>query len=227
MVRNEVKFSEYKKHINEGDILLFRGTNLISKFIRSSSETPYSHVGVASWINGKANTNEGILECVEFREGSLLAGLFGFPGGGGGRSVNLKQQVKKYSGLIDVYRVSPIFFSYKLNDNKEIILSEKAFDGKSVTTIMRQMTGLPYGWRRVWWMFKHKLLCYRLSSDYQSITDDNLNDIVYPVCSTALSYAHNVNGFDLVNNRNDEWTEPGDIAKSSQTHYLFTLKCDE
>ena len=52
---------------------------------------------------------------------------------------------------------------------------------------------------------------------------DELEDMVYPVCSTSVSYSFNKSEFDLVKNRSDEWTEPGDIAKSSGINYLFTV----
>lgn len=220
----EKKYEDIKKYINEGDVLLYRGQGLVSKLIGSSTETPYSHIGIASWVNGNSNTKDGILECVEFREGSLLAGMFGLSGSGGGRSVNLHQEVKKFPGRIDVYRPDPIFFNYDFDEElKEFILSEKAFDGKKVSVIMRKMTGLPYGWKRIWWMFRHKLLSYKLFGNTDKLVCDRLDDIIYPVCSTAVAYAFNSNGYDLVNNRSDEWTEPGDIAKSTQLNYLGTL----
>lgn len=218
------KYEEIKTKIDEGDILLFRGKGLIAKLIGSSTKTPYSHIGVASWTNGNVHTQEGILECIEFREGSLLAGIFGLSGGGGGRSVNLCQQVKKYSGCIDVYRPNPIFFNYTVDkENKSFILTKKDFDGKKVTATMRRMTGLPYGWRRIWWMFKHQLLMYKFFGNRDSLINDQLQDIIYPVCSTAVAYSFNSNGYDLVNNRSDQWTEPGDIALSTNIHYLGTL----
>lgn len=207
-------YLEVKRYINEGDVLLFRGKGFLSKIIGSSTETPYSHVGLASWINGRANTDDGILECVEFREGS------------GGRSINLHQAVKKHDCCIDVYRPNPVFFSYIFDENndKKIVLSQKEFDGKAVTNIMRKMTGLPYGWRRILWMFRHKLFMFRLFGNTNKLILDELNDMIYPVCSTAVAYSYNSNGYDLVKNRSDEWTEPGDIAKSTQLNYLFTLR---
>jgi len=223
-IRTNYEYDAVKTKIREGDVLLFRGQGWISHFIGTSTETPYTHVGVASWINGNANKQEGILECVEFREGSMLSGLFGWAGAGGGRSVNLYQAVKKHPGCIDVYRPDPVFHEYHWDlIKKEFLLSQKDFDGKAVTRIMRRMTGLPYGWRRIWWIFKHKLLTYRIFRNTSDLVCDELDEIIYPVCSTAVAYAFTVNGFDLVNNRSDEWTEPGDLAKSAHLNYLGTL----
>ena len=218
MTRRERKYNDVKHKIKEGDVLLFRGKSFISKMIGSSTETPYSHAAVASWVDGGANTPDGILECVEFREGSILTR------GGGGRSVNLHREVIKHSGNIDVYRPDPKFFTYTFDMTiKDFILTEKEFDGKAVTDIMRRMTGLPYGWRRLWWIFKHKLWLYKLFSDRNALISDELEDIVYPVCSTSIAYAFTKTGCDLVNNRSDNWTEPGDLAKSTQLNYLATL----
>jgi hypothetical protein len=224
VLRIERRYNEIKKYINEGDVLLYRGSTFVSRLISTSSGTPYSHVGVASWVDGNSNTEDGILECVDFREGFLLAGLFGLSGNDGGRSVNLNQQVKKFPGQIDVYRPNPVFFSYFFDEiTKEFTLIEKQFDGKAVTRIMRRMTGLPYGWKKIWWMIKYKLWILDLFKDKDSLICDTLEDIVYPVCSTVTSYAFNQPGFDLVHNRSDEWTEPGDIAKSSGLNYWTTL----
>jgi len=208
------KYSEIKKYINEGDVILFRGKGLFSKLIGSYTETPYSHVGLASWVNGNSNTDEGVLEILEFTEGS------------GGRAVNFEQMVKKNPKKIDIYRPNPSFFiiEYSEKENKTII-KEKIFSGKTVTTIMRKMTGLPYGWKRIWWIFRHKLFLYKIFMDTNKLRLDSLGgEMIYPVCSTAVAYSFNCNGYDLVKNRSDERTEPGEIAKSTQLNYLFTLE---
>lgn len=220
------RYVDIKPHINEGDVLLFRGQGLISKLIGSSSESLYSHVGIASWINGNANTSHGILECVEFREGSLIAGMLGLSGAGSGRSVNLYQEVKKHSGRIDVYRPNPVFYNCEFNSvNRQFVVTKKKFDGKKVTTTMRQLTGRDYDWNRIWWMFKHKLLIWKIFGNFEDINDDSYDeDVVYPVCSTSISYAFHKNGFDLVKNKSYNATEPGHIAMSSELNYLGTLQ---
>lgn len=217
-------YDEIKPYINEGDILLFRGQGIVSKIISSMSRTPYSHVALASWVNGRANTPKGILECVEFREGSALAGLWNQNAAGGGRSISLKQCVKQYPNQIDVYRPVPSFTSLVFNpETKTIEIEKKEFNGRAVTDIMRDMAGLPYGWRRIWWMTKHKLLLLRFNVDKESLTHDKLGEIIYPVCSTSVAYCFNYYGYDLIHNRSDESTEPGDIALSPRINYLFTL----
>ena len=223
MIHNK-KYIDFKEYINEGDILLFRGKGLISKLIGSSTQTPYSHVGIASWVNGSSNTKDGILECVEFREGSLIAGILGLSDGGVGRSVNLYQEVKKNSGTIDVYRPDPYFFNYVFNkETKQFDLIKKRFDGKKVTSIMRQITGISYGWKRIFWIIKHKLLLWKIFGNFDYYINDDDEDIVYPVCSTSAAYCFNKPGYDLVKNKNHNATEPGHISTSGNLNYLATL----
>jgi len=210
--RKHLKFSEARQYLKEGDVLLFRGTGIVSFFIKRASEGKYSHVGVASAVGSNGST---IWECVEFREGK------------GGRTVNLEQYVKQHSGTIDVYRpkseIKKAFFEQ--NKAKKWSYGEKvvAFNGKCVTNIMRRMTGLPYGWKRIWWMAKNKLPFLRLFLDTESVATDSPQDIIYPVCSTAVAYSFSRCGYDLVHHRSDQWTEPSDVARSSLLHYLFTL----
>lgn len=203
-------YAEAKLLLNEGDILLFRGQGLISTLIGLATDTPYSHVGIASWINGE----DSLWMCVEFREGK------------GGRSINLENEVKRLPEQIDVYRPAEMFDSYVFDkETKRVKKLQRVFDGKKVTRIMQKATGLPYSFKRVWWMTKRKLIIFRLFKKYfeKDLIDDKMKEMVFPVCSTVVAHAFNANGYDLINNRSDEASEPGDIAKSTRTNYLFTL----
>lgn len=206
-----LSWKEAKPLINEGDVLLFRGQSWISKMISSQTQTAYSHVGIASWVNGDSNTDDGLLECVEFREGY------------GGRAISLHRAVLDNPGIIDVYRPVPYFSELKFNtETKQTDLIRREFNGKAVTRIMRKMTGLPYGWRRIFWMIKHKLVFIRLLNK-EHLADDTLKEIIYPVCSTSASYAFSYNDFDLLKNKSNEAMEPGHVAHSPRINYLFTL----
>lgn len=217
-----INFDKAKLLIEEGDILLFRGTGWASYFIRKAVHGKYSHVGICSFTNG--NKEKSILECVEFREGSFLASFFNKNAGGGGRAVNLKIQVENNPGLIDVYRPVPYFASWEFDAAKNMCnLSRRKYNGKLVTRTMRQMTGLPYGWKRIIWMAKRNLSLVSLFYSSDDLVDDTLKDIIYPVCSTAIAYSFSKNGYDLIPNRSDEFTQPSDIANSSRLSYLFTL----
>lgn len=204
-------YSVAKPLIQEADLLLFRGTSLVSWFIGKATESRYSHVGMASWVNG--NTDPGaVLECIEFREG------------GGGRAMNLERVVRRYPETIDVYRPIPVWASWEFDPvTHETKLVEKEFDGKAVTRTMRKLTGLPYGWRRMWWIAKHKMVGLRFLYNQDDLMIDDVEDVVYPVCSTAAAYAYNKNGYDLMHNRSDQWTQPSDIAMSTRLAGLFTL----
>lgn len=205
--------------VQEGDVLLFRGSGITGALIQRAGEGQYSHVGIASWAQSK------ILECVEFREGNPLFRLiFGGNSGGGGRSVSLFNEVNKYPGRIDVYRPVEHFAIYSFDKKfKKVGYKRTKFDGYKVTQVMRSMTGLPYGWKRIYWMAKKKLAGLRLFYNMSDLVDDTVKDVIYPVCSTALAYSFSVNGYDLVNHRSDEYTEPSDFARSSRLSYLFTL----
>jgi len=199
-----------KDYLEEADILLFRSKSWTSFFIRQASRSTYSHVGLASWHNGCSN---GLWELVEFREFK------------GGRTTSLERAVQKDSGKIDVYRPSYsrqhlVFNKNTMSVNEEWITIDK----KAITLLMRKLTGLPYGWKRIWWFAQWYIPGLRLIYDVNKIMDDTVGEVIYPVCSTAISYAFSYNDFDLLNNRSDEWVQPGDIALSSNLNYMFTLK---
>lgn len=200
-------FQEASKHIKEGDILLFRGVGLVAKFIMVYGGGKYSHVGLASFSkNGRS-----IIECVEFREGK------------GGRTVNLEHQVELHDGLIDVYRPASHYEKITFINNR---LKKKTikFNGKAVTNCLRRLTGLPYGWKRIWEIFKMKMIVIRLFFVPKNLTDDNPSEFVYPVCSSVVASCFSSIGYDLVTNKNDQYIEPSQISNSPLIHYLFTIK---
>ena len=204
-------YDEVEQLIKEGDVLLFRGQSWISKLLKISGEGVHTHVAIASWHNGDSEFSP-ILECVEFKEGK------------GGRSVNLKRQIMENDCLIDVYRPIPSFTNVTYNrDAQTIDIEEKPYNGKLVTNTMRQMTGLPYGWRRIIWIAQHKMLGLRLFYSKENLVDDTLKEMIYPVCSTAIAYSFSKHGYDLIKNKSDEWTEPSHIATSARLNYLLTL----
>jgi hypothetical protein len=200
-------YNEWKYLIKEGDILLFKGNSLYSKFIQVAGNSPYTHVGIASWHND-------ILECVEFHEKH------------GGRSINLENYIQTDNREIDVYRSIPYFLSLKYNPTtKNTDVSRVVFDGKKLTDCMRGLSGLPYGWKRIWWIVCRKFAGLRLFYNTNKTIDDTHKDeIIYPVCSTALSHCSSGNSYDFVHNRSDEWTEPGDFARSTRLYHIFNIK---
>lgn len=203
-----INFHIAKNYIQEGDILLFRGTGCIARWIKKAGKGIYSHVGLASW---RDDAKKSFIECVEFREWK------------GGRTVSLLGQVRLFPGQIDVYRVCPehIKFSTTINDTQIAISQHKiAYDGLKATDYMRELTGLPYGWSRIINILKYHAPLTRWIFNVD-INDEK--DNIYPICSTAVVEAIRKHYIDLVPFKSDNTTEPSDIARSSCINYLFTL----
>lgn len=166
----------------------------------------HSHVGMASWY-------EDTLECVEFREFK------------GGRTVALRLQVEENDGNIDVFRPKPLFPVLE-SIGKYI---DVGYNGHAATRWMRKMTGLPYGWDRIWMLAKYHLLGIRWFTP-PNFDDKSTNGHVYPVCSTAIATAIRMGGYsglaDLRPLKSDHVMTPPDIASSPVLDYIFTLKKD-
>ena len=204
-----LSYVEAKELIQEGDILLFRGTGLISSFIKMAGEGEYSHIAVASRHNGT-------WEAVEFREWY------------GGRTVNLENYIrecKKSKTEIDIYRPTNIFRSIKFDyKTREFLFIDKDFNGKIVTDCMRNLTGLPYSYRRIWLIFKIKLFRWHILWDIKKITNEiPTQEVIYPVCSTVLEHCFAIKGFPILKRKSDQFTEPSDFSRSPRLNYLFTL----
>lgn len=209
MNRHFLEFDKASEVLQEGDVLLFEGEGLTSFLIRRATEGVYSHVGVAS---AHGTNGSRIWECVEFKEHK------------GGRAINLRQYVESHKGFIDVFRVSDtkVVNHYNHMEHK-VVETVRGLNYKNVTNTMRKMTGLPYGWRRIFWMAQNHIPLLRLFYNIDSVVNDASKDLIYPVCSTAVAYSFAKEGFDLVHHRSDMSTAPSDIARSPLLNYLFTL----
>lgn len=201
-----IKFKDAKYLIQEGDVLLFRGQGIASFFIGGVSSSHYTHTGIVS-----ANIyNERIFwECVEFREWK------------GGRTIGLERYVKENPFIIDVYRPNSTYNTFEFRDGSFVEIS-KRYDPRAVTDDMRRLTGLPYGWSRIWRFFKLSTFL-RLFKSADQISRDLPNEPVNPVCSTALAYAFANNGFDLMRNKSDDYMQPSDVSRSLFLNYIFTF----
>jgi hypothetical protein len=200
-------YEQWKYLVKEGDVLLFKGNKIYSRFLSVATDSPYTHCGVASWHND-------ILECVEFHEKY------------GGRAVNLENYLKVDTRVIEIFRPLPIFPWQSFNlETGQVDVENIKFVGTKVTDSMRGLTGLPYGWRRIWWIAKHKMAGFRLfyNPSRAAVDSDATEQVIYPVCSTALAYAFSHNDYDLVANKADEWTEPAHIANSTRIDKLFNI----
>jgi hypothetical protein len=201
-----------RKVIEEGDVLLFRGTGLVSYIIKKAGRGLYSHAALASW---QGEQGKSLLECVEFREWH------------GSRTVSLSSQVNLFSGYIDVYRPCSQFreLNIKFDDAGQPIINEiiKTFNGRAVTDNMRELTGLVYGWDRIFAISTYKLPFLRLFAPIE--IDDETRDLSM-VCSTSIAYLFRQHYTDLVRFKPDTHTEPSDLARSPILNYLFTLEKD-
>lgn len=74
----------------DGDLLLFRGTGLVSRAIQQMGMSEYSHIAMLGWWNKGTEHHPMVLETREFK---------------GSRSVTLASQVERNPGRIDVYRL--------------------------------------------------------------------------------------------------------------------------
>jgi hypothetical protein len=182
--------------LHEGDVLLFRNPGFpslgwgICKYTRGI----HSHVGIASKVDG----DWMIIEQREFR---------------GGREVRLDSQVNKKG--IDVYRICSYITTP--DDMSHSFTKEVA---RRVCRTARSLTGIRYGWKNIWTIFKAYAPFIRLIQDNKS--KDDVTDAF--VCSTVVSYAYRKNFIDLCPNLDDTRTSPADIARCGLLRYVCTLK---
>jgi hypothetical protein len=198
-------FNTAKRFINDGDVLLFRGSGLGSKLIKIASRGPYSHAGLVYRDNN-------ILKTAEFREwkGCLSQGLYG--------------QVLKYPNQIDVFRISKKAEVFSLtNEVQPAVISDWiSYKPQKAVGFILELSGLPYGWKRIWYMSLQFVPILRLFFK-PSFKDRSEDKDLYPVCSTVVASAIRKAFVDLVPNLSDYEVTPSDLARSPLMHYLCTL----
>jgi hypothetical protein len=194
---NFVPYHEAENQIKESDVLLFRGEGLVSWLIKRYSSGVHSHVGMAHW-------DDDDLQCVEFREFK------------GGRAVSLKRVIETHPNNVDVFRAAR---HIEFEDNDYIFTDDVA---NKIADAMKDITGLPYGWKNFWKLGKHYLPFCRLAE--QNIKDDDPTNVF--VCSTAVAYAYRVAYVDPVPYLADSAVTPADLARSSIFQYKFTIEKD-
>ena len=212
-----IPYHEAKTYIKEADVLLFRGRGLSSWLIKRYGSGIHSHAGMAHWDDDK-------LECVEFREFK------------GGRAVSLKSQVATHPDNIDVFRPAHILHHNQFSvwpetdlqsvkveytEQEQINIFSASMAG-SVTDVMLELTGLPYGWKNIWKLARHYLPFARLAK--QNIKDDDPMNVF--VCSTAVAYAFRKAYVDPVPYLADAAVMPADLARSALFKYQFTISKD-
>lgn len=194
---------EAKPLIKEADLLFVNGVEWFSPLVKWWTKSQYSHVALASWADKCY-----LLEIIEFHAAR-----------GGGATINYDSYFPKYSGHVDVYRPDIQYEDRVFNPITKVVDTNFIpLDAKAITNDMRLLTGIPYGYWRLW-----KLFTELFSTSVEDLTGDNERDIIYPVCSTAVAYCFEKNGFLLLRHRNYEWMTPGNLAMSPTLNYLFTI----
>jgi len=200
---NPIKYDQAKELIQEGDILLFRGSGAIGFLIKRYTGGIHSHVALA-------HKDGDVLECVEFREFM------------GGRSVSLKSQVDNSPLNIDVFRPVKSISYEEMDAEGNTKLIEKNYTEETASAMTEDIirwTGQPYGWSNIWKMFLRFIPGARLFQ--QNINDDEVAKA--KVCSTAVTVALRRNFMDPVPYLADDRVSPADLARSPILQYLFTI----
>lgn len=128
-------------------------------------------------------------------------------GGCGARVVTLSSQVKKCPGRIDVYRPR---------------IDHDAFRNDIAADVVFRFAGQPYGWLAI---LLTAIFCLPgLRRFLRPPSDDGwFARWLLPYCSALYSWGDRKGGFDPCPGLADDWTTPGDLARSSRMDYLFTL----
>ena len=201
-----VAYQKARGLIKEGDILLFRGSGLISFFIKVFTGGLHSHAAIAHW-------DDEVLQCVEFREFK------------GGRIVSLSGQVETNTNNIDIFRPANCISFDEYIDGSiktvEICYTEEKAEKTAKQVIM--WSGKPYGWSNILNMFKRYVPFVRM---FTGNTNDNSLTETY-VCSTAVAVAVRQNFTDLVPFMSDDLVSPADLARSPLLRYMFTIERDK
>ncbi len=77
-------YNQYRDQMKDGDVLLFKGSGVLSRIIQWKTKSAYSHAGLVVWWNGRLM----VLEAV----------------GKGVRATPISYNLKKYAGGIDYFR---------------------------------------------------------------------------------------------------------------------------
>lgn len=175
--------------IQSADLLLFRRPGSL---LARGNRGVHSHAAKVSFWNGRP---DNLLCCVEVREWV------------GGRVSSLASQVRRFPGLIDVYRI--VDWQNYNRDGADYFMRCVALNTR-------------YGWWNVARASLLHLAGFRLFVEPNM--DDEARDHWPPFCSQAVAMADRIGGgVDVVPNLADRLTEPTDLARSAAYRPLFTL----
>ena len=206
-----VKFDDAIQYLENGDLALFSWSGFFGNLIKIQTVSNYNHVGVVVHTNGKYNPP--IWEVAEYREFI------------GSRIVSLQNYVEQNPGKIDIYRHARYNYKYYFCPQQKRIVEVKVkFEGEKFTECMRKLTGLPYGWSRIFYIWATRIPILRWFCNYDEILSDLPDEkLISAVCSTSVAHCHSQIGWDSTRNKADKYIEPADFARSANLDYIFTL----
>ena len=211
-----IPYEQCKDFIKEADILLFRATKFprVGWWISKYTNSPYSHAALA-------HLDDKEVFCIEFREFH------------GARSYPLRKYIEE-GDQIDVFRVCKYICYPKLrleNDNFcTINLETKMFtkqDAQNVTNTALKFVNRQdekkyrYSYWTIWQLLKTYIPIVRFRTNVNKNGNANTQKFV---CSTLVNYAYRINFMDPIPFLSDEYTTPGDLARSSLFFRLFSIK---
>lgn len=209
----KIKYNNAKSLIKEADILLFKCGKFpkVGWWISKYTHSEYSHVGIAHWYGGE-------LYCIEFREFI------------GSRIYKLDEYIKA-NAKIDVFRVceailQPIIVEDDINGGYKLLENMIVFTdsiASKITADALDLVGKKYSYWTIWQMFKTYIPFIRFRVNIKNGEPANSNF----VCSSFVAYAYRTNFLDPVPSLSDNYTTPGDLARSALFFKIFEIEgCD-
>ena len=182
---------EVRDQIGQAWLAQYRGRAWYSTLIKKGTLGCHSHSALI-----RRDRRTGFLDVLEMIEGA------------GGRAQPLEAQIKKNSGLIDIFRPNVERWP------------ELELDGTAC--YMRVLTGRPYGRRGLLRVAAQRFVFLRLFVRFDY--DDAKRSDEAPFCSHAVCSAYRLGGgVDPVPRRPDHLVTPNDLTRSLLFDYAFTL----
>ena len=192
-----VPYCDVRRKIRGGDLLLFRPRGILWRAIAVAGRSEYTHAAMAGWWCRR-------LMCIEMCSR-------------GGRAMLLSNLVRRWPGVIDVYRANA--------GGAGQAGAWKRFSRAAAVHAMIDITGRRYGWFNLYRAALLHLPLFRFMVSPE--TDDAAGSAWPPFCSQAVAAATRAGGVDPVPNLSDRLTEPADLSRSPFYAYRFTLTWEE
>lgn len=204
----KIPYDKCKSLIKEADLLLFHHGEFpsVGWWIGKYTRSMYSHAGLAHWDNNE-------IYVLEFKEFT------------GSRKYLLNDYIKD-DVKIDVFRACSDISYPRIRkiDNSYV----QTFDHftvndstrKSITESALELIGETYSYWIIWQILKTYIPFIRLNTRGIKSTKETIESFV---CSTLVTYSYRVNFIDPVPFLDDNYTTPGDLARSSIFTKLFEI----